>query len=444
MFSIPVQDLLAKLPLPEIAQSLQQFLVPFVQVLPDQRLRAIVPLAVQGILASQSPLITQMAQSAPRTEGEPRAVSERFYRFCDNDRFTARDVFHGLYRLAQRTVEREHPAYLVIAVDPVNFEKPYTIKLEGVSTVHKSTPPDRRGQARLTRGYPAITATIVNTRVPATTYANWFSYKLDFESENFEIRHALRMSRWLFPQQTLRFVGDAGLDDQKIFGWVAQVQGEFVIRASDLSRLVEVYNERLDRWETEHLVDLVDTVPLEAQWQVAFTHARNVRIATIEVGWLRVRLPESGQRLWAVVAEDNAIPRRLVLLTNVPVQAEADARAVYEDWRLRPRIEHGYRFDQEQGLDVEDLRLRELEGMKRLFALVLVAAQFVFELMAQWPPRALYWLRKLGGKLDLVGERDGPYVLLRGLSAVLQAVAALTHLALHPFPHEDFDRWRCE
>lgn len=26
--------------------------------------------------------------------------------------------------------------------------------------------------------------------------------------------------------------------------------------------------------------------------------------------------------------------------------------------RLRSRIEHGYRFDQEQGMDVEDLRVR--------------------------------------------------------------------------------------
>ncbi len=74
----------------------------------------------------------------------------------------------------------EQPPYLVVAVDPVNFEKPYTHHLEGVSTVHKSTPPDRYGKARLARGYPAITATIVNTRVPATTYANWFSYTLDF------------------------------------------------------------------------------------------------------------------------------------------------------------------------------------------------------------------------------------------------------------------------
>jgi hypothetical protein len=438
MFSIPTNELLAKLPLPEIEHTLAEFVTPFAAVLPEKRLQAVVPLAVQGVLASQSPLITQMAQGNSRLQGEPRALSERFYRFFDNERFTARDLFHGLYRTAQLTVEREQPPHLVIAIDPVNFEKPYTHKLQGVSTVRKSTPPDLAGKARLTRGYPAITATIVNTRVPATTYANWFSYKLDFESQNFELRHSMRMSRWLFPKYQLRFVGDSELDDEKMFAWVSEVRGEFVFRAKHFERLVEVYNERLQRWETEHLGDLVNTVPLVARWQVVFEHARKQRLATIGVGWLRLRLPESGQLVWAVVAEDEELARTLCLLTNVVVEDEASAQAVYNDWRLRPRIEHGYRFDQEQGLDVEDMRLQDLEGMKRLFALVLLAAQFVFEIMAHWPPKALHWLRKLGGKLELAFERDGPYVLLRGLSAVLQAVAALTHLALHPFPHEEF------
>jgi len=127
------------------------------------------------------------------------------------------------------------------------------------------------------------------------------------------------------------------------------------------------------------------------------------------------------------------------LLTNVPLQGEATAKEVYADWRLRGRIEHGYRFDQEQGLDVEDLRVQTLERMRRLFALVLLAAQFVFYLMAHWPPKAVLWLRKLGGKLGLTTDRDGPYIVLRGLSAVWQTVATLSWTAIQPFPHHLFE-----
>ena len=58
-----------------------------------------------------------------------------------------------------------------MAIDPVNFEKPYTHALAGVSTVYKNSRPDREGTARLVRGYPAITACVVNLPEPVLTYA---------------------------------------------------------------------------------------------------------------------------------------------------------------------------------------------------------------------------------------------------------------------------------
>lgn len=324
----------------------------------------------------------------------------------------------------------------------MNFEKPYTHKLEGVSTVHKSTPPERYGSSRLARGFPAITATVVNTRVPATTYANWYSYTTGFVSENHEIHRAIQTTHRIFADGRVRFVGDRGLDDQKVFEWMAKERCEFVVRASHLRRRIEVYNGRLDCWEQESLEDLVQTVPFSASWRVSFAHAGRTRLATIKVGWLELRLPESHQPLWAVVAEEyeaaEQSTRTLVLLTNVAVSEIATAQAVYEDWRLRGRIEHGYRLCQEQGLDVEDMRVRTLDRMQRLFILVLLAMQFVFNLMEGWPAGAVRWLRQLGGKLGLQIDRDGPYILLRGLSAVWQTAAALTHLATCPFPHEAF------
>ena len=92
-----------------------------------------------------------------------------------------------MYGLAQQAVARDPRPYLVVAIDPVNFEKPYTAALEGVSTVLKSTPPGPKGPKRLTPGYPAITATIVNLPEPVITYANWFSYRTaDFVGQSRE------------------------------------------------------------------------------------------------------------------------------------------------------------------------------------------------------------------------------------------------------------------
>jgi hypothetical protein len=171
-------------------------------------------------------------------------------------------MYQGLYQIGQQVVEQENPAYLVVAVDPVNFEKPYAEAMEGVSVVHKATPPALDGKARLAHGYPAITATVVNTKVPATTYANWFSYvTADFISQNREIEQAFESTCQWFAHRRIRLVGDSGLDDQKMFDQVGRLKQEFVLRTSHLERLVEVYNDRLHRWETEALQDLVDTIP---------------------------------------------------------------------------------------------------------------------------------------------------------------------------------------
>jgi len=301
----------------------------------------------------------------------------------------------------------------------------------------KSTPPGPKGEKRLTPGYPAMTATVVNLPQPVVTYANWLSYvTADFVSENREIYRSIRITRALLPHAILRFVGDAGLDDQKIFAWIDLADGEFIIRACH-NRKVEVYNERLDRWEEELLDDLTTTVPLPLQLRAAFTHARKVRVVEVALGWLKIRLPKTQQVLWVLVAHDPDFDRDLVLITNVPIHTAHDAKTVYTDWRFRPQIEHTYRFDQEDGLNIEDVRVRTLERMRRIFVLTLTAALFVYHIAHAWPQHMVLWLRHLGGKLGLSSDRDGPYILLAGIRAVLITVATLTFATQHPFPRPE-------
>ena len=437
MNSILQDDAIGKLPITELTTTLNRFMEPVVARLPEKRLRKVAKLAVQGVISGQSPLVLQMARGVVR-EGETiRPTARRMYRFIWNRRFSHRDLLKGLYGIAQRTVAACKPEHLVVALDPVNFEKPYTRKLKGVSTVMKSTPPGERKRKRLTAGYPAMTATVVNLETPVVTYANWFSYVTeDFVSENREIYRAIRITRALFPHAKVRFVADAGLDDQKIFRWIDLVEGEFIIRSCH-NRIIEVYNDRLDRWEEESLDDLTATVPLPLQLEVAFTHARKVRTVEIGLGWLKIRLLTSHQVLWALVAHDPDLDRDLVLITNVPILTPQDAQTVYTEWRYRPKIEHTYRFDQEQGLDVERICVRTLERMRRIFVLVLLATLFVYHTAHTWPQRMVLWLRRLGGKLGLSSDRDGPYILLAGIRAVLVTAATLAFAAQHPFPRGD-------
>ena len=437
MDRIQQSEAIGNLPAVELAATLSRFMEPVVAHLPEKRLRDVGELAVQGILGGQSPLVTQMARGVVREEETVWPMAKRLYRFLWNPRFSHRDLLKGLYGIAQRAVTEHAPSHLVVALDPVNFEKPYTQDLEGVSTVLKSTPPGPKGEKRLTSGYPAITATVVNLPEPVISYANWFSYKAaDFVSENREIYRSIRTTRALFPHARLRFVADAGLDDQKIFHQVKRVKGEFIIRACH-NRRVEVYNERLNRWEKELLDDLTTTVPLQPPLQVAFTHARKVRFVEIALGWLMIRISKTPQVLWVLVAHDAASDHDLVLLTNIPIHTANEAETVYTEWRYRPRIEHTYRFDQEDGLDVEDMRVHTLERMRRVFVLVLMATLFVYHVAHAWPHNMVLWLRHLGGKLGFSTDQDGPYVLLAGIRAVLVTISTLAFASQHPFPSKD-------
>ncbi len=439
--TITQTEALANLPISELNQSIHEFLKPFSELLPDVRLRVVAELMVRGLVTSQSPVVTQIARGVSHNDETIWPTCQRAYRFLWNSRFSSRTLVKGLYRVAQHAVTAQQPAYLVIALDPVNFEKPYTTTLEGISRVMKDTPPCRRHPKRITPGYPAITATIVNVEQPATTYAHWFSYETpDFVSQNREIEKALRVSRTLFPKAKLRFVGDAGLDDRKIFAQVERIRGEFVIRACH-DREIEVYNARLKRWEPEKLFDLVATAPVEFEQVVIFTHARQQRRARIGFGWFQIRILDTQQILWVLVAHHFDEDRDLILLTNVPLENRRVVRQVYQDWRLRGKIEHGYRFEQEDGLDVEDLRVETLERMRRLFVLVLLAAQFVCYIGRTWSHSTVTWLRELGGKLGLKSDRNGLYVLLRGISAVWQTVSTIQFALAHPFPMENS---RCE
>jgi hypothetical protein len=433
--TLTLETILAKLPMGELSETIEAHIRPLTCLLPDKRLGAVAQCIILGILGGQTPVITGMARTNSKAEGETWPIAKRIYRFLSNGRVKTESLYQGLYQIGQEVVEQESPEYLVVAVDPVNFEKPYTEAIEGVSVVHKATPPGLDGKARLAHGYPAITATVVNSKVPVTTYANWFSYKTaDFISQNKEIEQAFETTHRLYRQCKVRFVGDTGLDDQKMFVQVETLKREFVFRVSHLERIVEVYNERLDRWETEALKDLVDSVPYQATFKVLFTHAGQTHLDTIRFGWFKVRIPGTTQPLWILVADDQTINRQLVLITNVPLATVHIVQQVYNDWRLRTRIEHGYRFDQEQGLDVEDMRVHTVERMRRMFAFVLLAAQLVFVVSEHWPPKAVLWLRQLGGKLGLSCDRDGPYWLLQGITAVITSAMILSFTFLHPFP----------
>src|SRR5438552_442372 len=139
---------------------------------------------------------------------------------------------------------------------------------------------------------------MVNLPEPVVTYAHWFSYQLDFLSEKAELQSAASTTRALYPVHKLCYVGDSGLDDQHYFEQLLSLNSTFIIRVGHENRLVDVYNERLNRWEREHIGELIATMPAMLKLEASFTHARKTRTTHLRLGWLKIRLPDWEPPLW--------------------------------------------------------------------------------------------------------------------------------------------------
>jgi len=419
---------------------LWEYTEPYAAALPDARFAAGLQLLVAGMLAARSPQLAKAAAHTPQADQDETALAKRFYRLLNTPRFSHRQWLKLLYADARQIVEDSDVDRVIVALDPVNLEKAYAERIEGISTVYKSTPPGSlpRREGRLTKGYPALLAYIVNLSQPAISYARLFSYTTpDFLSENRELVRAMRTIRVVIPERTVCLVTDSVLDDQKMFAWAGQYGLEFITRATS-ERWIEVYNERLDRWELEKLMEIVSILPGRLRFKTGFIHEGKLTIAQVTLDWFQMRIPDTTQDLWVIVAETDHFPDLLVLITNRPARSAADARAIYSDWRRRPTIELYYRFVQEDGLDVEKIQLQKLERIRREFILILALSLFVLRLPDVWHPSLILWFRRLGSATaGTDSDWNGPYLLLCGIQRVLSAwsvfLAALK-LPLHLLP----------
>ena len=246
------------------------------------------------------------------------------------------------------------------------------------------------------------------------------------------------MTRALFPDKALCFVLDAVGDGRKFFAWAEQAKATFVVRVGHPERRVEVWNERLKRWEATTIQELMEVVLWQGTFQVEVHRGGKTWPKRVRLGWYRIRLPESNQELSLVVVnnlkEDEKEERLFGLLTNREVSMVEQAQGVYQDWRLRHRIEDGYRFEQEAGFDIEQVMLHSLEGMQRMFVAVLWSMHFITHVLVNWPQEVLVWLQWLGGQIPPTRRRNGLYRLLWGLGRLWLTFSTLRLMLDYPPP----------
>lgn len=68
---------IANLPVAELEEALVGFLAPVAAELPDERLRRVLVQAVQGIVGSQSPVVTEVARGLEREQEHVWPLAKR-------------------------------------------------------------------------------------------------------------------------------------------------------------------------------------------------------------------------------------------------------------------------------------------------------------------------------------------------------------------------------
>ncbi|WP_232822476.1 transposase [Thermus sediminis] len=133
------------------------------------------------------------------------------------------------------------------------------------------------------------------------------------------------------------------------------------------------------------------------------------------LGWREVE----GRRLHLVVSWIPALGRRgeWWLLTSLEVRGEREALRVVEMYRRRWGVEEFFRLLR-AGLGLESFQVRGLSRIRKVVAVLLGLAVFLWEVRRSGGVLEGLLLR-LGGKLGIASERDGPYLLLRGLVRLL-------------------------
>jgi hypothetical protein len=103
--TLTLETSLAKLPIEKLNESIEAHIRPLTRLLPDKRLGGVVQCIILGILGSQTPVITGMARTNSKAEGETWPIAKRIYRFLSNQRLKSENLYEGLSQIGQELVD---------------------------------------------------------------------------------------------------------------------------------------------------------------------------------------------------------------------------------------------------------------------------------------------------------------------------------------------------
>ncbi len=398
--------------------------------------------------AGQGPSVAALAGKG--NHADTRAAE----RFIDNERVEVSDLREGLYQLTLRTIRERQLSSLIVPFDPCELTFSTQTRKKGRHPV---------GTDEKTLGYTWLNAAAFDPRSQCflgvlhqalcTDEGPDDQHELAYApgvlepdlvsltARNFKQQlsvYASAIDERVDPAIELTFVADGDFDDGLTLRHLAgqlSARCHFVIRG-DSQRVVQVapcswlpvrqqkpsdqhtlaQARDSDEWTSFYLRELLPEVPtqngpslrLDARGRVCGANASAARVANLEVGAVRIRLPkrsERGRRLHVreeplelnlvVVRESFPPPGKKgvqwLLLTDLPVETLAQRLEVVERYLVRWRIEEFFRTTKD-AMELEKSELQEPAPTARwlffitLKAMVIEALRQDAGLQAGQPP----------------------------------------------------------
>lgn len=276
------------------------------------------------------------------------------------------DEFHETSDLLENYEEMIKPFLQeednLILVDNSEIVKPTASKMEALGQVRDGS------TGKIGKGYWTTNMIAVGpkTKHPISVYSHLYSSAEEgFLSENEETYKGLDHVNGLVGEKKATFVMDRGYDNIEVMKKVLKQENNFIIRLKKNRNLL---------YQSKKFS--VHDLAIRRKGKINFRSEIKGTVYDLKVSHLTVEIPSlKGKKLTMVVVYGYG-KEPMVLLTNKRVQKKEEVLSILKAYITRWRIEEMFRV-QKQEFDLENVRVRTLLGLKRIFLLVSIMITFM-------------------------------------------------------------------
>lgn len=310
-----------------------------------------------GMAKSKSVLLSQIA----RTLEEPIDTIQTIKRLS-----TRMDEFHEEKKLVENYEKMIKPFFKeednLIIVDTSEIVKPASSKMEALGQVRDGS------TGKIEKGYWTTNMISVapKTKHPISVYSHLYSSsETGFISENKETYKGLQYVNQLLDGKKATFVMDRGYDNVEVMKKVLNQGDNFIIRLKKNRNLL-YQNKKLS----------VHNLAIRRKGKINFRSEIKGTVYDLKVSHITVEIPSlKGKKLTMVVVYGYG-KEPMVLLTNKRVKKKTEVLSILKAYITRWRIEEMFRV-QKQEFQLEDIRVRTLTRLKRMFLLLSMMITFM-------------------------------------------------------------------